>query len=89
MCDELHIAEQLKRNLGEDLATNLTRDIESFFAQKYGTSSCRFQRLVPQSEDMAQVDFTISRETEFTRRYVGSAGYIDGHLTMGKVIRLM
>lgn len=38
---------------------NLTRDIEAFFAQKYGTSSCRFQRLVPQEVDMAQVDFTV------------------------------
>ena len=89
MCDEEHIAEQLRRKSGEDLTTNLTRDIESFFAQKYGTSFCRFQRLVPQSEDMAQVDFTVSRESEFTRRYVGSAGYVDGHLTMGRIIRLM
>ena len=89
MCDEEHIAAQLKRNSTEDLATNLTRDIEAFFAQKYGTSSCRFQRLVPQGENIAQVDFTVTRDSDFTRRYVGNIGYIDGHLSMGKVIRLM
>ena len=89
MCDEEHIAEQLKRTSGEDLTTNLARDIEAFFARKYGASSCCFQRMVPQGEDMAQVDFTVSRESEFTRRYVGSAGYIDDHLSLGKVIRLM
>lgn len=89
MCDEEHIAAQLKRNRGEDLIANLTRDIATFFAQKYGTSSCRFQRMTPQGEDMAQVDFIVSRESEFTRRYVGSAGYVDGHLSLGKVIRLM
>ena len=89
MCDEEHIATQLKRNPGEELTANLTRDIQAFFAQKYGTSSCLFQRLVPQGEDMAQVDFTVSRDIEFTRRYVGSAGYVDGHLSLGKVIRLM
>lgn len=89
MCDEEHIASRLKRNPEEDLIANLTRDIEAFFVQKYGTSSCRFQRLVPQGEDMAQVDFTVIREQEFTRRYVGSAGYIDGHLSLGKIIRLM
>lgn len=89
MCDEEHIAAQLKRNHGEGLIANLTRDIAAFFAQKYETSSCRFQRVVPQEEDMAQVDFTVSRESEFTRRYVGSAGYVDGHLSLEKVIRLM
>ena len=89
MCDEEHIGEQLRRNSGEDLTTNLTRDIEAFFVQKYGALSCRFQRMVPQGEDMAQVDFTVSRESEFTRRYVGSAGYVDGHLSLGKVIRLI
>jgi hypothetical protein len=89
MCDEEHIGEQLRRNSGEDLTTNLTRDIKAFFVQKYGALSCRFQRMVPQGEDMAQVDFTVSRESEFTRRYVGSAGYVDAHLSLGKVIRLM
>lgn len=89
MCDEEHIAAQLKRNPAEELLVNLTRDIATFFEQKYGTSSCRFSRVVQQGEDMAQVDFTVSREREFTRRYVGSAGYVDGHLTLGKVIRLM
>ena len=89
MCDEEHIAAQLQRNPEEDLTANLTRDIEAFFAQKYGTSSCRFQRVVAQGEEMAQVDFTVSREPDFRRRYVGSAGYVDGHLSLGKVIRLM
>ena len=89
MCDEEHITKQLKRNARENLATNLTHDIEAFFAQKYEASSCCFQRLVPQDDDMAQVDFTVSRESEFTRRYIGNAGYVDGHLSLGKVIRLM
>ena len=89
MCDEEHIAAKLKRNHGEDLAANLTRDIETFFAQKYGTSSCYFQRMVVQGDDMVQVDFTVSSGNEFKRRYVGNAGYIDGHLSLGQVIRLM
>jgi hypothetical protein len=89
MCDEEHIAAKLQRNRGEDLAANLTRDIEAFFVQKYGTSSCYFQRLVVQGDDMAQVDFTVRGNKEFTRRYVGNAGYIDGHLSLGQVIRLM
>lgn len=89
MCDEEEIAAKLKRNNSEELTANLKRDIESFFAQKYGTSSCRFQLVVPQGDEMAKVDFTVSRDSNFTRRYVGSAGYIDGHLSMGKIIRLM
>ena len=89
MCDEEHIAAGLKRNPAEELIANLTHDIATFFEQKYGTSSCSFQRAVAQGEDMAQVDFTVSRDSEFTRRYVGSAGYVDGHLSLGKVIRLM
>ena len=89
MCDEEHIAAELKRNPAEELIANLTRDIATFFEQKYGASSCSFQRVVAQSEDMAQVDFTVRRDSEFTRRYVGSAGYVDGHLSLGKVIRLM
>lgn len=89
MCDEEQFTEKLKRNRGEELTANLTRDIEAFFAQKYGTSSCRFQRLVVQGDDMAQVDFTVSRSTDFTRRYVGNAGYVDGHLSLGQIIRLM
>ncbi len=89
MCDEEQIAAKLKRNRGEELTVNLTRDIAAFFAHKFGTSSCRFQRVVAQGDDMAQVDFTVSRGCEFTRRYVGNAGYIDGHLSLAKVIRLM
>jgi hypothetical protein len=45
--------------------------------------------MVVQGDDMAQVDFTVSRGEEFTRRYVGNAGYVDGHLSLGQVIRLM
>lgn len=89
MCDEEHLAAQMRRNSAEDLAVNLKRDIESFFTQKYATTSCHFQEVLPQGSDMARVDFTISRDSDFRRRYVGSAGYIDGHLTLGKVIRLM
>jgi hypothetical protein len=89
MCDEDHIASMLKRNHSEDLTTNLKRDIEAFFALKYDTSCCRFQYVTPQGEDMARVDFTVSRDSDFTRRYVGSAGYVDDHLTLGQVIRLM
>ncbi len=89
MCDEEQFTAKLKRNLGEELTANLTRDIEAFFAHKYGASTCRFQRVIAQGDDMAQVDFTVSRGNEFTRRYVGSAGYVDGHLSLGKVIRLM
>lgn len=89
MCDEEHLAAQLRRNSMEDLSVNLKRDIESFFAQKYATTSCHFQEVFPQGGEMAKVDFTVSRDSDFRRRYVGSAGYIDGHLTLGKVIRLM
>jgi hypothetical protein len=89
MCDEDHIASTLQPNHAQDLTTNLKRDIEAFFAQKYGVSSCRFQLVVPQGEEMARVDFTVSRDSDFTRRYVGSAGYVDGHLSLGQVIRLM
>ncbi len=89
MCDEEKIAAKLKRNSAEDFTSNLQQDIESFFAEKYGTSSCRFQLLVPQENEMAQVDFTVSRGSDFTRRYVGNAGYVDGHLSLGRVIRLM
>lgn len=88
MCDEEHIASALRRNAAEDLTSNLKRDIEAFFAQKYGASSCRFQNVTPQGDDMARVDFTVSRDSDFTRRYVGSAAYVDGHLSLGKVIRL-
>ena len=89
MCDEDHIAATLQRNHAQDLATNLKRDIEAFFAQKYGGSSCRFHLVAPQGEEMARVDFTVSRDSDFTRRYVGSVGYVDGHLSLGQVIRLM
>lgn len=89
MCDEEQITAKLKRKHGEDLAENLIRDIEAFFLQRYGTSSCYFQRMVVQGDEMAQVDFTVSRDNEFTRRYVGNANYIDGHLSLGQVIRLM
>jgi hypothetical protein len=89
MCDENQIASKLKRNSEEDFTSNLKRDIESFFAQKYGALSCQFQRLVPQQDEMAQVDFTVSRDSNFTRRYVGNAGYVEGHLSLARVIRLM
>lgn len=89
MCDEDHIASTLKRNHSEEFTTNLKRDIEAFFAQKYDTSSCHFQYVTPQGDDVARVDFTVSRGSDFTRRYVGSAGYVDGHLSLGQVIRLM
>ncbi len=89
MCDEDHVASMLKRNHSEDLTTNLKRDIEAFFAQKYNTSTCRFQYVTPQGDDTARVDFTVSRGSDFTRRYVGSAGYVDGHLSLGQVLRLM
>jgi len=89
MCDEEQLTAKLKRNHEEDLTVNLTRDLEAFFALKYGTSSCHFQRMVVQGDDMAQVDFTVSRDNEFTRRYVGNAGYLEGHLSLGQVIRLM
>lgn len=89
MCDEEEVATRLKRDSGEELTVNLKRDIETFFAQKYGTSACHFQLVVPQGDEMAKVDFTVSRNSDFNRRYVGSAGYVDGHLSLGKVIRLM
>lgn len=89
MCDEEQIAARLKRNIEEEFVVNLTRDIEAFFLQKYASSSCRFQQIVPQGDDMAKVDFTVSRGNDFLRRYVGNAGYIHGHLSLGKVIRLM
>ena len=88
MCDENQIAANLKRNGEEDLITNLRRDLESFFVQKYGTLSCQFHRIVAQQGEMAQVDFTVSRDSNFTRRYAGSAGYVDGHLSLARVIRL-
>lgn len=89
MCDEEHIAAKLKRNSGEDLIVNLKRDIESFFSQRYATTSCHFQTILAQGGETAKVDFTVSRDSDFRRRYVGSAAYIDGHLSLGKVIRLM
>jgi hypothetical protein len=89
MCDEEQFTAKFKRNCGEELTANLTRDIEAFFAHKYGTSSCRFQRVVALGDDMAQVDFTVSHGSEFTRRYMGNAGYVDGHLSLARVIRLM
>jgi hypothetical protein len=88
MCDEDKIASKLKRINGEDLTTNLKRDIEAFFAEKYATSSCNFQLLAPQEEHKAKVDFTVSRGSDFSRRYVGSAGYVDDHLSLAEVIRL-
>jgi hypothetical protein len=88
MCDEEQIAAKLKRNQGEEFIVNLRRDIEVFFGQKYGASSCRFQQIVPQGDDMARIDFTVSRDSDFTRRYVGNAGYIDGHLSLARVVRL-
>ncbi len=89
MCDEERIASKLKRQSEEEFSVNLTRDITSFFAQKYGTTSCHFRQLVPLGQEMAQVDFTVSRDSDFIRRYVGSAGYIDDHLSLAQVIRLM
>jgi hypothetical protein len=89
MCDEEHIAAKLKRNNGEDLVANLKRDIEAFFAEKYATTSCHFHQLVAQEDEMAKVDFTVSRGSDFRRRYIGKAGYFDGHLSLGQVIRLM
>jgi hypothetical protein len=89
MCDEERIAAKLKRNEGEDLVVNLKRDIEVFFAEKYATTACLFHQLLPQEGEMAKVDFTVSRESDFRRRYIGKAGYVDGHLTLGQVIRLM
>lgn len=89
MCDEAHIAAKLKRRDGEDLVVNLKRDIEAFFAEKYATTSCSFHQLLPQESEMAKVDFTVSRDSDFRRRYIGKAGYIDGHLSLGQVIRLM
>jgi hypothetical protein len=89
MCDEEHIALKLKRNNSEELTVNLARDIESFFAEKYSTTSCSFQYLIPTGNDLAKVDFTVSLSNAFTRRYVGSAGYTDGHLSLSNVVRLM
>ena len=37
---------------------------------------------------MARIDFTVSRDSDFTRRYVGNAGYIDGHSSLARVVRL-
>lgn len=89
MCDEEHIAAKLKRNKEEDLVVNLKRDIEAFFAEKYATTSCDFHQLLAQEGEMAKVDFTIGRGSDFRRRYIGKAGYPDGHLSLGQVIRLM
>lgn len=89
MCDEERIAAQLRRNSGEEITASLKRDIEAFFTEKYGISCCDFRLLVPQSEDMARVDFTVQRGSDFTRRYVGTAGYVEGHLSLGKIVRLM
>ncbi len=89
MCDEEKIAAKLKRVSGEDLTTNLKHDIEAFFAEKYGTTSCEFRLVVPKEENKANVDFTVCRDSDFTRRYVGSAGYVDEHLSLAEVIRLM
>lgn len=89
MCDEEQIAATLRRSAGEEITTSLKRDIAAFFTQKYGISSCDFRLFIPQSEDMARVDFTVQSGSDFARRYVGTAGYVEGHLTLGKVIRLM
>lgn len=89
MCDEEHIAAKLKRNAGEDLIVNLKRDIEAFFAEKYATTSCHFHQLLAQEGEVAKVDFTVSRDSDFRRRYIGKAGYIDGHLSLGQIIRLI
>ena len=68
---------------------NLAQDITSFFAQKYGTSSCAFRQITSLGEEMARVDFTVSRGSDFNRRYFGDAGYVDGHLSLAKVLRLI
>ena len=87
MCEE-ELSSTLKRISGEDLAANLQRDLESFFEQKYGPLTFQFHALVPQENDMARIDLSLNGENKFMRRYVGTAGYVDGHLTMQRVIRL-
>ena len=87
MCEE-ELSSTLKRVSEEDLVTNLQRDLASFFEQKYGPLTFQFHSLVPQEHDMARIDLTLNGENKFMRRYVGSAGYMDGHLTMQRVLRL-
>ena len=89
MCDEEQIASKLKRNRSEELEANLRRDLETFFAHKDATSSCHFHLLTLQGNEMARVDFTVSRNGAPPRRYVGNAGYVDGALSLGGVIRLL
>jgi hypothetical protein len=88
MCDEDRIAATLVRRPDVEFTENLIHDIESFFAQKYATTACHFHLIMPQENDQARVDFTVSRDKEFKRRYVGTAGYENGHLTLGRVVRL-
>jgi len=88
MCDEEEIAYKLKRVGGEDLTTNLKRDIETFFQQKYGPLSFQYHHLLPSGNDKAKVDVTINGDNDFMRRYVGAVSYVDGHLSLQNVVRL-
>jgi hypothetical protein len=73
----------------EAFSAQFRQDLQEFFARKYGTTSCQFHLFEMQESDSARVDFTVSNDKDFQRRYVGTAYYAeDGELAMDKIIRL-
>lgn len=73
----------------ETLSVRFRQDIQEFFARKYGATSCQFQMCELENNGSARVDFTVSNDNGFQRRYVGTAYYTgDGELAMDKIIRL-
>ncbi|GAC1651352.1 MAG: hypothetical protein NVS4B12_22060 [Ktedonobacteraceae bacterium] len=72
----------------EGTVLSLKETLEAFFQKKYGPVSFHYHQFVPQGDNRAKVDFTVSGENSFRRRYVGSAIITNSHLSTEELVRL-
>jgi hypothetical protein len=72
----------------EETTSHVKDTLEAFFQRKYGPVNFQYHQFLPQGDDKAKIDFTISGKNNFKRRYVGSATVTNGQLSTGDIVRL-
>jgi hypothetical protein len=66
--------------MDERLMASLKQGIQAHYEQRYGQTTVHFDEFLPQTDDTARIQITISKGERFITRYYGVATYLDNRL---------
>ena len=65
----------------EQFKTKLKQDLQAHFEQIFGPVTLQYAQLVPQGNEMAEVDVTVFKDDHALGRFYPLVGYVEGRLT--------